>query len=104
MKIHKTVIISTVSLFAALVVSLVVYDQKLKSNFNHIVMGESQAEVKHALGEPHGVVECGTFGGSPPPGCDEEFSYVSALTFWDVWTVSFDTGGHVVRKLRYRSP
>ena len=103
MKICKPITILTVSLFAALVISPVVYHLKLKSDFSRIVRGESQADVKQALGEPHDVVKCGNFGGYPP-GCDKQFSYLSAITFWDVWTVSFDSSGHVVGKYRYRSP
>ena len=91
-------------LLVVLLVSLLIRDQGLKSAFNEIVMGESQEIVVQKLGQPYAVVECGQFGGTPPVGCAKEFSYVSVLTFWDVWAVSFDASDRVVRKLRYRSP
>jgi hypothetical protein len=103
MKMSKAITVSTVGFFAALVISPVVYHLKLKSDFSRIERGESQADVKQTLGEPHDIVKCGSFGGYPA-GCDKQFSYLSAITFWDVWTVSFDSSGHVVGKDRYRSP
>ena len=89
---------------AALLAWLAIGHQQLTSGFNRVALGETQTEVLRTLGEPHGVVECGSFGGTPSADCDREFSYISALTFWDVWVVSFDASNRVIRKLRYRSP
>jgi hypothetical protein len=84
--------------------SLIMSDQRLKSGFNQIATGASQAEVIQILGDPHVVIDCAYFGGKPPDGCTKEFSYVSAVTFWDVWALSFDANDRVIRKVRYKSP
>jgi hypothetical protein len=84
--------------------SLIVSDQRLKSGFDQIATGASQAEVIQILGDPRAVVGCASFGGKPLAGCTKEFSYVSAATFWDVWVLSFNANDRVIRKLRYKSP
>jgi hypothetical protein len=91
-----------------LLASLVIPDQQLKSGFANIKLGASQSEVVDILGAPHAIVQCGVqcgrFGGRPPPACVKEFSYLSIIIFVDVWIVSFDASERVVRKLSYRSP
>jgi hypothetical protein len=104
MKLRTTVILLVVGLPAVLLASLVIRDLQLKSEFGYLKLGASRADVVQALGEPHAVVRCGQFGGNPPPDCVKEFSYLSILSFTDVWIVSFDANDAVVRKLRYRSP
>jgi hypothetical protein len=98
------VVLLAVGLPAAVLGSLVIGDQRLKSGFDRIATGTSRAEVTKILGDPHAVVECASFGGKTPAGCTKEFSYVSLVTFWDVWVPSFDANDRVVRKLRYKSP
>src|SRR3984957_17556984 len=83
---------------------LIFSDQRLKSGYDQIAEGASQAEVRQILGDPHAVLECASFGGKPPSGSTTEFSYFSAATFWDVWVLSFDANDRVIRKLRYKSP
>ncbi len=101
---RMTVGFLAVGLPTAVLGSLVISDQRLKSGFDRIATGASQAEVTKILGDPYAVVECASFGGKPPAGCTREFSYVSLVTFWDVWVLSFDENDRVVRKLRYKSP
>ena len=101
---RATVFVLATGSFSAVIGALAISDQRLKSGFDHIAPGASQAEVIQILGSPHAVVECASFGGKPPAGCTKEFSYVSAVTFWDVWVLSFDGSDHVIRKLRYKSP
>ena len=97
-------IFAAIGLPSMLLASLVIPDQQLKSGFANIKLGASQSEVVDMLGEPHAIVQCGRFGGRPPPACVTEFSYLSIIIFVDVWIVSFDASERVVRKLSYRSP
>lgn len=101
---RATMFVLAIGSLAAVIGALAIGDQRLKSGFDHIAPGASQADVIQILGSPHAVVACASFGGKPPTGCAQEFSYVSAVTFWDVWVLSFDASDHVIRKLRYKSP
>jgi hypothetical protein len=83
---------------------MVAHHLQLKSGFARVERGTSRADVVESLGEPWWVGACGNWGGRPPSGCVEEIGYLSALTFWDVWVVSFDANDKAVRKYRYRSP
>jgi hypothetical protein len=88
----------------ALCAWLVIADQMLKSGFARIALGMTQSQVVGILGAPHAVEVCNTFGGTPAPRCAKELSYLSWLSFTDVWTVRFDKRGLVLGAVRYRSP
>ena len=102
--VKRLAILATTLLPLILLAWVVIQHLRLKSSFAGIEHGTSAAEVVQTLGEPNGIFECGHFGGKPPAGCVNEFSYLSIVAFTDVWVVSFDANDQAVRKYRYRSP
>jgi hypothetical protein len=88
----------------AILAYLVGRDQGLKSRFAAIDHGAPRSKVLEALGQPHALVKCGTYGGMPPPECVQELTFVSVMPSSGVWVVSLDGEDRVVGKLRYRSP
>src|SRR5580704_12447124 len=95
----RSLIGALVLLPIVLAVWIVGHHFRLKSGFASIKHGDPQSRVEQVLGEPHDVIKCGQFGGAPPVGCVKGFSYLSILTFTDVWVIDFDATGSVVRKL-----
>jgi hypothetical protein len=101
---RKAGVMIALALLAAAAGWLVLTDIRLKRGFERITAGEQKANVVTSIGEPHDVVPCSTFRSNPMPACVEEYTYLSLLSFTDVWTVDFDVQGYVVGKYRYRSP
>ena len=81
MMMKRTILTLAVGLPSVFLVSLVVHDQLLKSTFENLTIGETQAAVVQKLGQPRDVVGCGQFGAPSPLGCTHSFSYLSLLTF-----------------------
>ena len=100
----KLVIGSLTLLLVILLAWVAVHHLRLKAAFANIGRGTSRAEIVKVLGEPHEVLECGHFGGTPRADCAKELSYLSILAFTDVWIVAFDANDRAIGKLRYRSP
>jgi hypothetical protein len=101
----KKLVISSLTLLPGILLAwVVVHHLRLKSAFANIERGFSRAEIVKVLGEPHEVLGCGHFGGTPPADCVKQLSYLSILAFTDVWIVALDANDRVVGKLRYRSP
>jgi hypothetical protein len=82
---------------------LIIHHLELKSGFARIAHGTPKADVIASLGEPWWVGPC-DWGGTPRSGCVSQVGYISLLTFWDIWVVSFDANDKTMRKYRYRSP
>jgi len=87
---------------------LLYVDRSLKDGFDKVDVGHNREQVESILGKPSGIEECGHFGGKNsqtiPAGCVKEYSYLSLLSFVEVWTVGFDDAQRVVSKYRYTSP
>lgn len=79
---------------------LVYVDYSVKTGFQKLNVSQTRDQVEGALGKPSGHEECGRFGGTVgqeiPSTCVDEYSYLSLLSFADVWTVGFDDKKRVV--------
>ena len=104
----RAVMWATVALPLGVLGWLVCVDSFLKAGFRRLDAGQSREQVESILGKPSDIEECGHFGGKVgreiPSNCVYEYSYVSLLSFTDLWAVGFDDTERVVWTYRYRSP
>ena len=80
-------------------------NSRISSRYEAVTVGASDQQVVRLLGTPSWVEACGKSFGRPKSNCAEYiYRNSSAPLLPEYYSVSFDTGGHVVDKYVYSSP
>ena len=79
---------------------------RIEMGFDAVSNGNSEQQVRAAMGRPSGVGSCGQVVGGTnlPPRCSKEYVYNDPFLLPQTWAVWFDENGRVIDKYYYSSP